>query len=287
MKKEKGFIALYALLSLAFLLTVAVLVMAHWDGANQRRRQQGGEAQAQRVAAAFIEERLAQEWTATPRPWVPALRGEQAYGSANLRWHRLPVEGRWRAGGRPWTPEWCELWNHLGAHPDRSNFWQGWLQQRQAAVLSAALGRGDLIMDRGFLQRVFEDMGLAARWTSADRLWTGDEAGALNRLNLLGADAEVLSVLSGVPKERIEGFQALADKGFQDAAAAQGYWRFDEQQALDRWAGVRPFSVAFWEVEVALPTLRQPVLTTWRVSQDDATPGNPWFRVQPWSREQW
>ncbi len=287
MNRESGFIALHALLSLAFLVAVAVLVLAHWDGINQRYRQQGGEAQAQRLAAAFIEERLAQEWVASPRPWIPALRGEQAYGAATLRWRRLPVEGRWRAGARPWTPEWREAWDRLGASPERTARWQGWLEQRQAAVLGAALGRGDLVQDRRFLQGIFRDLGLEARWTSADRLWTGDEGGSLQRLNLLGADPEVLSKVSGVAQARIEAFQAAAERGLREAGEAQGFWRFDEAQALERWASARPFSTAFWEVEVALPTLRQPVLTRWRVNLDEGSPGNPWFRLQPWSREQW
>lgn len=284
---ERGFIALYALLSLAFMVGMAVLVMAHWDGINQRLRQQGGEAQAQRVAAAFIEERLAMEWASTPRPWIPALRGEQAYGAAVVTWRRIPLEGRWRAGARPWMPEWREAWDRLGARPERSTHWQGWMERRQAQVLNAALGRGDLVMDRRYLGGIFEDLGLAYHWQRADRLWTTDEGGALNRLNLLGADAEALALLSGVAKERIAQFQTLAGSGFADAGAAHGYWRFDEQQALERWASVRPFSVALFEVEVALPTLKQPISTSWRVSQEDGTPGNPWFRVQPWSRELW
>jgi hypothetical protein len=287
LKEERGFIALYALLSLAFLVGVAVLAMAHWDGMLQSMRRHGGQAQAQRLAYAFIQERLTQEWMTTPRPWVPPSRGEQPYGDAFLRWSRTPLDGKWRAGARPWTPEWREAWGRLGARPDRLAYWGAWLEQRQALLAQAAYGSVDVVTDAGFLGGLFSDLGMASRWATPGRLWTTDQAGALMRVNLLGCDAEAMSILSGVDKCRMEAFLAQAGLGFQDSSSAMGYWRFDEWQALERWATIRPFTEAQWEVEVKLPTLSEPIPTRWRVSQEDTAPGNPWFRVQPRSPEAW
>lgn len=287
MIRQRGFIALYALLSLALLLGLAVLALAHWDGLVQRERRLGAEAASQRIAYGFIQEQLLSEMEATPRPWVPALAGEGLYEGTKIMWRRIPIDGRWRAGARPWTPDFLDAMERLGADKNSLMQWNGWLQSRQSSLNPQVVGRSDLITDPRYLGSLFESTGLARAWGTPERLWTIDPDGSLGRLNLFGADPRVVSALAGIPESRVQAFQSLADKGELDPSSAIGYWRFDEWQALSRWFYVRPFSEEQWEVTVWYPGVRDPSLTRWRISRDDGTPGNPWFRIQSWSLDQW
>lgn len=288
LKSQKGFIALYALLSLAFLVAVVVLVMAHWSGVIQTHRRKGGLAQAQRVAHAFIHRKLLEDRLRVPRYWIAPMKGE-ALGEegARIQWRLHPLDGRWRVGARPWNPEWQSYWERLGARPEAVHAWQIWMEARRNGRDPASGIRGDLVTDPAFAQQIFEGLGLQARWGVPGRMWTLDEGGALSRLNFLGSDPEVLAVLSGVPKERLEEIQNQAAAGLPDASAAQALWRFDEQQAVEPLASIRPFGESLWTVELRLPALKEPILTRWRVSQEEGTPGNPWFKVRPAMEEAW
>lgn len=286
--RDSGFIALYAVLTLATLLGVVALVLAHWQGGIQRDRRMGGTALAERVALGFIHRQLAEERQQTPRPWIPSIRGEaRLEDGSGIRWERIPLESRWRAGARPWTPEWEARLIRLGADPEGVQRWKSWMDGR-LAQRDPALGiRGDLIQDRGFLARVFAELGLQARWGEPERFWTLDEGGSLGRLNLLATDPDILEALSGVAAQRIREVQSLAASGVPDPAAASAFWRFEEQQALEPLGSIRPFRECRWRVEVSLLNLRDPIVTLWRVSLEEGTPGNPWFRVRPLSLEAW
>lgn len=285
---ERGFVALYAILTLAALLGVAALVIVHWQGGIDRDRARGGKALAERVALDFIHRRLAEERQQVPRPWVSATRGEaRLEDGSEVHWERIPLESRWRAGARPWVPEWDGRLIRLGASDEAVLRWKSWMNARMAQRDSALGVRGDLVQDRAFLAAIFADLGLQARWGGPERIWTADEGGSLGRLNVLGADPEMLEALTGVPALRIREVQSLAAPGVPDAAAAAGFWRFEEQQALEPVATLRPFSECRWRVDVRIPNLRGSINTQWRVSLEDGTPGNPWFRIRPISSEVW
>jgi hypothetical protein len=284
---QRGFIALYAIVTLAFLLGLVVLVLARWEGYVRARRIEGATAQADRMARTLIHRQMLADAVRTPRLWIPPLAGEEQIGGMRLTWSRLPLEGRWRMGARPWRPEWIQAWEGLGAKPDRLEVWRSWLEARLAGRDPSLGIRGDLIQDPTFAARIFDDTGLGIRWNVPQRLWTLDESGAMNRLNLVGVDPELASALTGVSLERIMAFQAVAQEGLPDAAAAQAFWRFDEWQALEPWMTPRPFSTALWTLQVHVPSLREPIVTRWRVSTDESSPGNPWFVARPWPRELW
>lgn len=287
MKSQRGFIALWAVLTLAFLAGVVTLVLARWDRHVTALRREGGLARAERLAHALIQRRMFEDATRIPRMWIPPLAGKDEVEGITLTWTRIPLDGRWRVGARPWRPDWIQAWRALGGDADRLETWRAWLETRWATRDPRLSSPGDLIQDRDYAARIFRETGLEARWGAAQRLWTLDEGGSLDRLNLLGVDAEVALALTGVSRARIEAFQAQAREGIHDAASAQAFWSFDEGQALQPWLATRPSDTSLWILEVRLPSLPEPVVTRWRVSTDESTPGNPWFHARPWPMELW
>lgn len=288
LRGQGGFIALYAVLTLLVLVGVVALVLAHSSGIMGIQRAEGGKAQADRLAYGFISRQLTVERLQVPHAWTPALQGSWTDESgATLAWTRRPVESRWRAGARPWTPEFQDRLLRLGADPSAVRRWSDWLQDRQLRRDPALGFRGDLVGDPEFLRRIFRDLGLEDRWRSADRIWTLDEGGAMGPLNLLGADPEVVGTLTGLDPARIRQIQARASQGLPDAGAAQSLLDFSESQALAPVASLRAFSEAEWVVEVHLPSLKEPIFTRWRSSLDEGTPGNPWFAIREWGGAAW
>jgi len=287
LKRQQGFIALYAIVTLTFLVGLVALTLVRWEGSINQDRTQGGICQAERAARSLIERQMLADLTRVPRYWIPPLTGEQDLGNIHLYWTRVPVESRWRMGAGAWRPEWIQGWERLGARRDRLDFWRNWMEDRRTRRDPSLGLRGDLIQDRKFAGSIFVDLGFDRKWGMPQRFWTLDEAGALNRLNLVAVDSQVASALTGVPCDRVDAFQAFAKKGFHDAASAQSFWRFEEWQALEPWMNPRPFSVAIWTIEVSLPSLKEHVVTRWRVSVDESTPGNPWFQAIPIMPELW
>ena len=284
---QRGGIALIALLTLAALVGVVTYVLVVAEGQVQRWRRMGGEAQARRAAYAVISRQLVAERIQQPRAWIPPLVGEgRTEEGIQVRWRREPVEGRWRVGHRIWQEAELERWRRLGADPAACDRWAGWLEAR-AAQRDPAMGARELVTDRVFLASCFQDLGLARPGRSVDRVWTVDEAGAVGRLNLLGAEASVLADLSGLPAARVLEVQGRLEGGVSDPSELAGLWSFVEGQAVEPWASIRPFPVALWTAEVHLPTLKEPIWVRLRSSGEDGTPGNPWFQLRPWSMEQW
>lgn len=288
LNRQRGFIALFAVVSLAVLVGVVTLVLVIGSGQVQRLRRAGGEAQALRAAQEILTRQLMEDRLRQPRLWIPPTRGMAILGDGTVvRWWRRPLDARWRAGARPWHEAETSRWIQLGAEPQRVMAWSQWLEAR-AMHRDPSLGlKGDLITDQAFLGALFRDLGLEARGWSGEQIWTTEEGGSLGRLNLVGADAAVLSRLSGVPKVRIEAVQESLAQGISDPASALSLWSYQEGQALEPWAVVKPFSEARWTVEVQLPTLKDPILMAWRSSFEEGPPGNPWFQLRPLSMEQW
>lgn len=285
---ESGFIALFAVLSLAVMVGMVAFVLVVGSGRVQRLRRAGGEAQAQRAAQEVLSRQLMEDRLRQPRFWIPPTMGEVMMPDGTLvRWWRRPLEARWRAGARPWREAESSRWVQLGANPESVARWAKWLEAR-LLNRDPALGlKGDLVMDRKFLRAMFGDLGLEARGLSVDQVWTADGGGSLTRLNLIGADPAALSLLSGVPRERIVAVQAALALGVEDPSRIVSLWSFQEAQAMEPWAVIRPFSEAWWTVEVRLPNLKDPILMAWRSSFEESPPGNPWFQLRPIPMEQW
>jgi hypothetical protein len=286
--EERGFIALFALISLSVLVGVVALVLVMGSGHIQRLRRAGGGAQALRAAQEVLSRQLLVDRLRQPRLWLPPLAGESALPDGTVvRWWRRPMEARWRAGSRPWHEAEMSRWTQLGARPEAVTKWAQWLEAR-LLNRDPALGlKGDLVTDRTFLRGMFADLGLEGSGLAVEQIWTTEEGGSLGRLNLIGADSRALSRLSGIPKERIEAVQATLSGGVENPAQVAGLWSFGEAQAIGPWATLRPFSDARWTVEVRLPTLREPILMAWRSNSDEGPPGNPWFLLRPIPMEQW
>lgn len=286
--RQQGFIALFALLSLAVLVGVVTFVLVVGGGRIQRLRRSGGEAQALRAAQEVISRQLIAERLRQPRWWIPPTAGSGALpDGTQVRWWRCALESRWRPAARPWQDMELSRWTQMGASAEATQRWAKWLVDRQVARDPGLGVKGDLITDRAFLIRMFQDLGIESSGLMVDRVWTADTGGSLGRLNLIGADPEVLSRLSGVPRLRIEAAQSALTHGVEDPSAVVQIWSFQEFRALEPWMVIRPFSEARWSVEVRLPTIAEPILMVWRSSFEESPPGNPWFLIRPSSMEQW
>ncbi len=286
--QERGFIALFAVLSLALLVGVVALILARSGGLLNRDRQEGGGAQARLAAHAALSRVLLQERLRTPRWWLPPLEGKVLLeDGTEVHWTRRPSESRWRVGARPWTPEVQTRWRQLGAQTEGLARWAALLEVRQQGRNKVAGARGDLIQDCGLLRICWQELGLEARWGGPERVWTGDDAGALGRLNLAGADAEILESLSGISAQRLRTIQNQVAQGVVSPAEIGDLLSYQESLALGPYATLRPFVEAIWTVDVHLPTLREPIVQHWRSSLDEGLPGNPWFRLRPLPGDHW
>ena len=285
---QSGFISVFAILALTSLVTVVVLILVTGEGQVRRFRAAGGSAKATLVAQDVLSRQMMGERLRQPRWWIPPTMGsEMLPDGTRIRWWRRPVESRWRACARPWSVDDTSRWLRLGADPGRIEFWKTWLDSR-AQGRDPILGiRGDLVTDAGFLRGIFRDLGLEDRGLSAEEAWTLDESGSLGRLNLVGADPRILSLLTGIPRERIAEVQASLASGTESPALAAGLWSFMEAQSVEPWAAPRPITEAWWTVEVYLAELKVPIITRWRSSLNDGPPGNPWFRLRPVPLETW
>lgn len=285
---QRGFIALFALISLTVLVGVVALVLVVGSGRVGRLRQAGGEALAVLAAQEVLSRQLMADRLRQPRLWIPPTAGEAVLTDGTVvRWQRRSLEARWRAGARVWRETETSRWIQLGARPEAVAKWAQWLETRSLSRDPALGLKGDLVTDREFLRAVFAELGLEARGFSVDQVWTAGESGSLGRLNLIGADPRILSLLSGVPRERIEAVQAGLAQGLEDPSRVANLWSFQESQALEPWVTLRPFSEGWWTVEVRLPNLKDPILMTWRSSFEEGPPGNPWFQLRPIPMEQW
>lgn len=286
--RQRGFIALFAVASLAVLVGVVALVLVVGSGRVGRLRRAGGEAMAVRAAQEVLSRQLMADRLRQPRLWIPPAAGEAILSDGTVvRWWRRSLEARWRAGARPWRETETSRWIQLGARPEPVAKWAQWLDARSLSRDPALGLKGDLVTDRAFLRAVFADLGLETRGFSVDQVWTADEGGSLGRLNLIGADPRVLSLLSGVPRERIETVQATLAEGVETPSVTANLWSYQESQALEPWVTLRPFSEGRWTVEVRLPNLKDPILMAWRSSFEEGPPGNPWFLLRPIPMEQW
>ncbi len=285
--RNRGFVALHAIVTLTLLMAIVALVLVRWGNDIQRHRRVGGLAVANRAAHEVIQRELFKEFLRAPRLWSPPMAGTAEVQGVHLTWTRRPVDSRFRAGARPWSPEMNGAWERLGAKPDRLAFWSAWMERRFTERDPNLGFRGDIVTDPGFLKEIFNDSGLATRWGGPEGLWTMEEAGALVRPNLLGADPQVASALTGVSRERIQEFAKFTQGGLVDATAAQTFWNFSEWQAIQSWMAVRPFSESIWVVEARVPNLKDPIITRWRSGADETLPGNPVFKVRPMNEEVW
>lgn len=286
--RQKGFIALYAVFAIAVLVAIAGLISARWGSRLQTLRRRGGVAQARRIGFEVLNRQLAEDHLKVPRMWVPPLRGTMELKDGSLvTWERVPVDAFWRAGAGPWSVEWQNRLILLGASSTAVHDYQTWLEARFANNDPSLGIRGDLVTDPDYLNGMFHTLGLDRRWGQARRQWTTDPDGATGRLNILGTDPDMLSAMSGVSVTRIKEIQAACDQGVSEPSVLESFWGFEERQSLEPIASIHTFAVSRWRVEVKVPTLKETVVTYWRVSIDDGTPGNPWFQVQPISLEAW
>lgn len=286
--RQRGFIALFSVLTLVALVGVVTFVLVVGSGQVRMLRRKGALAQATRAAQEVLTRQLYEDHLRHPRLWIPALEGGRILtDGTRVEWARRPVDARWRVGARVWGEDEVMRWIRLGANPERVRHWTAWLEARSLRREPNLGWRGDLITDCTFLEHLCSDIGLTEQGLQASGIWTTDEGGALARLNLIGADPAVLAKLSGVPAERITAVQRSLAQGVEDPAHGSNLFGFQDSQALGPWASIRPFTEAYWSVRVHLPSLSEPVLMSWRSSLEDGPPGNPWFQVHPVSPDRW
>lgn len=288
LNRQNGFIALYAVFAIAVLVAIAGLITARWNSRLQILRHRGGVAQARRIGLEVLNRQLAEDNLRVPRMWVPPLKGTaQLKDGSTVTWERTPVDAFWRAGRGPWPIEWQNRLILLGASPTIVHDYQSWLEARFTNNDPTLGIQDDLVTDPQYLDGMFHAMGLDSRWGQARRLWTTDPEGATGRLNLLGTDPEMLSAMTGVSSGRIREIQAACAQGVSDPSITESFLGFEERQNLEPIASIHAFAESRWRVEVQVPNLKETVVTYWRVSLDDGTPGNPWFKIRTISPEAW